>query len=182
MTDLVYFIRPVGAEGPVKIGYSRLPPKRLAEISTWAPVPLEIAATVPGGANLERNLHNCFADQHSHREWFHASPRLSGLIASLAGGAELSSVFDLTDLRGNIISAKAKKRTHFWSTSPEAKVFLSLQNRLRHALKRTHLAWAQVPVSVRGIVIRSKDRPLTPEERAEVEAYLAAPFPRLKAA
>lgn len=49
MSRYVYFLRPAGQDGPVKIGCSTAPQSRLEQYMSWAPFPLEIVATVPGG-------------------------------------------------------------------------------------------------------------------------------------
>lgn len=77
---LVYFIRPVGELGPVKIGCSKWPEKRVKALLIWSPIELEIAASAPGIHAHERILHYRFADQHKHGEWFDYSPELGELI------------------------------------------------------------------------------------------------------
>jgi len=76
----VYFLRPIGMPGPVKIGCSIMPHWRMYEYMTWSPFPLEIAAEGDGDFNVERALHLRFAGQRTHREWFSASPDLTALI------------------------------------------------------------------------------------------------------
>lgn len=82
----VYFIRPIGQEGPVKIGCSADPIKRLKQLMIWSPLPLEIAAAFPGNHSDEAAMQGMFAGQRSHGEWFRASDRLSALIASIRQG------------------------------------------------------------------------------------------------
>lgn len=82
----VYFLRPVGAQGPVKIGQSRTPLIRLKTISSWSPVELELAAHTPGARDLEARLHAAFAKDRLHGEWFSASAALSSLIADIQCG------------------------------------------------------------------------------------------------
>lgn len=84
--NYVYFLRPVGADGPVKIGHSQRPLVRLQTFASWSPVELELAATTPGSRTLEARFHAMFWDDHLHGEWFAASPRLTSLIADIAGG------------------------------------------------------------------------------------------------
>lgn len=95
----VYFLRPVGAEGPVKIGQSRYPTVRLHTFSSWSPVELEIAAHTPGGRGLEARLHATFATSRTHGEWFSASPELSDLIDQIQRGT-----FDADSLPANRVS------------------------------------------------------------------------------
>lgn len=89
----VYFLRPVGADGPVKIGTSAAPWHRLATYANWSPIPLEIAAEIEGGVTLERRFHAKFRHLHSHHEWFRASPDLTATIAALRAGR-----FDIASL------------------------------------------------------------------------------------
>jgi hypothetical protein len=66
----VYFIRPVGELGPIKIGISNDPIRRLKEFSGWSPVALEIVGSVPGSWSDEQFLHSALANYHLHGEWF----------------------------------------------------------------------------------------------------------------
>jgi len=88
-TPYIYFLRPVGASGPVKIGCSEMPARRLQTIARWSPVPLEIAAMVPGGLSIESWLHNRFAASRSHLEWYSATPELTALIREAAETGEI---------------------------------------------------------------------------------------------
>lgn len=106
----VYFIKPVGMPGPIKIGCSFMPEKRLADIAAWSPWPLEIVVTIPGDADLEKNIHECFALHHSHKEWFHAHPDILLLTERLKAGVEITEAMDLSDRRGNIRSPLFKNR------------------------------------------------------------------------
>lgn len=70
----VYFMRPVGMLGPVKVGNSGHPQGRLMAYNPISPFRLEIAATIPGDGALERQFHAYLADHWSHHEWFFPSP------------------------------------------------------------------------------------------------------------
>jgi hypothetical protein len=76
----VYFLRPIGAEGPIKIGCSNQPLKRLRAVEIWSPMKLEIVASAPGGTAHEAALHAMFLADRLHGEWFAASPALNELI------------------------------------------------------------------------------------------------------
>lgn len=84
----VYFVKPVGASGPIKIGLSGNPQKRINEIKGWCPFELEMIGAVPGSWADEQFLHECLAEHHSHGEWFHASPLVLNTIEHVlyAGG------------------------------------------------------------------------------------------------
>lgn len=84
----VYFLRPVGERGPIKIGMSVLPRARLRAHQIWSPVLLEIAAMVPAHHNAENWLHRHFLADWIHGEWFKWSERLQEAIdCATANGA-----------------------------------------------------------------------------------------------
>jgi len=74
--SFVYFIKPMFIDGPIKIGVSECPQKRIESLAVWSPFQLEIVAHAPGDLSDEQFIHSCFADVHSHKEWFNASPLL----------------------------------------------------------------------------------------------------------
>jgi len=117
MTDHIYFLRAIDGTGPVKIGYSFNPEQRLQSFMQWSPVQLEIILIIPGGSKLERNLHNCFADDHSHSEWFTVSARLDRAIRKMQAGTPVHEAIDLTDIRGNVLG-KAAAATRERNGSP----------------------------------------------------------------
>ena len=82
----VYFLRPIGMEGPVKIGCSGIAEDRLATYQPWSPFPLEIAASLPGDYRLERRFHERFKAHHTHHEWFAAAPEITACIAAINAG------------------------------------------------------------------------------------------------
>jgi len=106
----VYFMRMVSGVGPVKIGCSENPAMRLSTYGTWSPYPLEIVAQIPGSRELEWNIHDCFFDLHSHREWFHPSPRIATVIDKLKAGVAIEQAMDLADIRGCVRSKIAARR------------------------------------------------------------------------
>ncbi len=82
----VYFIRPVGQQGPVKIGVTASIDNRLKHYMAWSPMALEIAATISGGFDLEARLHGKFIDDHLHHEWFGGSAEMDRTIAEINRG------------------------------------------------------------------------------------------------
>jgi hypothetical protein len=82
----VYFIKPIGMDGPIKIGFSQNPKHRLEQLMVWSPFPLEIAAAMPGTWHDEQELHKRFASTRLHKEWFSASPELLEYIATVPTG------------------------------------------------------------------------------------------------
>ena len=84
----VYFIHPVGG-GPIKIGCAKHPEGRLSALHSTSPYPLEFIARVPGGFFEETCLHQMFADERVHSEWFTPSHRLVSYIAKVAACGRL---------------------------------------------------------------------------------------------
>jgi transposase-like protein len=80
MSKRVYFLRPIGQLGPVKIGCSKFPESRLDTFTIWSPQRLELVCSVPGTHKDERTLHAMFAKHRVHGEWFGASKELLALI------------------------------------------------------------------------------------------------------
>lgn len=95
----VYFLRPVGMKGPIKIGYSDQPKRRLKEMMMWSPIPLELFAVVPGDRGLEGSLHRAFRDAKSHWEWFRPIPELIEAINRMKAGVHPPDAFDFYRLR-----------------------------------------------------------------------------------
>jgi hypothetical protein len=82
----VYFIKPVGADGPIKIGCTSYGAERLDALMRWSPVDLEMIASVEGDFVLEARIHRMLADTHIRHEWFAPSATLDALIASVLDG------------------------------------------------------------------------------------------------
>ena len=101
----VYFIKPIGQQGPVKIGCSISPTGRLSTLSTWAPYPLELLAQIDGDRGIEQRFHTLFADQWLHREWFHWSAELQSVIDRINAG-----LFDVSSLPPHSPRRRANKR------------------------------------------------------------------------
>lgn len=85
-SSVVYFIRPIGMQGPVKIGVTSAPRCRLSGLNTWSPFPLEVAAEIAGDRMVERQFHGLFRHLHSHGEWFRWSPELQACIEQIGSG------------------------------------------------------------------------------------------------
>lgn len=106
MIGKIYFLRPIGVIGPIKIGFARVTEKRLSYYMSLSPFPLEKIAECEGSIHEERAVHNHFADCLSHAEWFHPIPRLLAAVAAIKAGAPLSEAIDLRDFRGSALSKK----------------------------------------------------------------------------
>lgn len=82
----VYFLRPAGCEGPVKIGCTIDLPGRLRSAACWSPFELEVLATIEGGYDLEHQFHALFAADHERLEWFSWSSRMDETVAAINAG------------------------------------------------------------------------------------------------
>lgn len=82
----VYFITPVGADTPVRIGSTERPEKRVIELMNFSPVPLEIVASAPGSYIAEKLLHFRFSEHRLHGEWFRGVPEIWAFIARVRAG------------------------------------------------------------------------------------------------
>jgi len=72
--EVVYFLR---AGGFIKIGKSTYSGRRrIAELQTGCPYPIEFIGQIKGGQREERVLHRQFAHIRAHGEWFHATEQL----------------------------------------------------------------------------------------------------------
>ena len=81
--SMVYFIKPVGMDGPIKIGFSAVPATRLESLAAWSPYPLEIIGYVGGSFKDEQYLHSSLSDSHLHREWFKADEQVKRAVSEV---------------------------------------------------------------------------------------------------
>jgi hypothetical protein len=179
-THRVYFMKPIGMDGPIKIGCSAAPPARLIALSVWSPYPLELIGSVPGTSRQENYLHRCFADVHSHREWFHSTPKLRAVIKRIVESGRIDGAADVLEPKGPV------RKTARIVRLPEHVRFLELKGDVRTAerllrAKNERGAWRQ-PADVENIVKRWSAQVYqgggwkpTDQERARIEDYLADP-------
>lgn len=100
MAKRIYFFRPAGAVGPIKIGCSHFPDVRLKAFAKWSPTPLELIVSAPGSKDLERYLHRRFAASRSHLEWFFVSDDLLKAIARIVAGESPEDAFEVVGKPG----------------------------------------------------------------------------------
>lgn len=108
----IYFMKPKGASGPIKIGCSKFTGQRLIDLSLWSPIPLEIMAEGPGEHLLERCLHRVYRAQRSHGEWFFPSSDLLIRIARVRAGEDVATVFEAVP----VSSSKWGGICRYWSS------------------------------------------------------------------
>lgn len=154
--SMVYFIKPVGMDGPVKIGFSHAPWERVKTLSTWSPFELELIGHVHGTFEDEQYLHKCCIDLHSHREWFNSSDELYQAIRQILASGSVNAVRGWLSPKGSI-KKKARK-----PIPPEARRYLSYgrkvmwaERKLRRIGERTN--WC-TPDDVKDIICNWKVR------------------------
>jgi len=76
----VYFFQLGGTDGKIKIGIARDPGKRMASFKTHFDKPLKILGVIEGNCKTERALHQRFADDRLHGEWFKPTQSLLDYI------------------------------------------------------------------------------------------------------
>jgi predicted nucleic acid-binding Zn ribbon protein len=77
--EWVYFVRGEST-GHIKIGYSTGCSSRLAQLQASAPERLVMVCTIHGDRRLEKQLHERFAKDRIHGEWFAPSAELLDFI------------------------------------------------------------------------------------------------------
>jgi len=81
--DYVYFIQS-GSDGPVKIGRSIKPKRRLPQLQTGNPDELILRHVIPGDLAAEQRLHHRFEPARIRGEWF--GREYLPIILAFAGG------------------------------------------------------------------------------------------------
>lgn len=171
----VYFIKPKGMAGPVKIGCSRVPNGRLVDLTVWSPFELELIGSFPGTYSDEQFIHSCFAHIHSHREWFYFTPELGAAIKSMLDANSVASLRGAATPSGGIRRKGVRQ-----PNSPERTRFLSYAARVRCAeakLRKAgeNTAWC-APSYIDEIISHwSRDTQPSAYEVSRLDQYLSAP-------
>jgi hypothetical protein len=80
--EVVYFVG--SADGKIKIGTSSNIEKRFDALQTAASVKLTLLLTIPGGSEVETELHRRFANLRETGEWFEGTAELRHFIEGAA--------------------------------------------------------------------------------------------------
>jgi len=78
----IYFAQR-GKDGPIKIGLSINPKKRIEELKTGSSERLRILYTKPGTIKEEHLFHKLFENYRIDREWFEPAPEILAYIDNL---------------------------------------------------------------------------------------------------
>lgn len=150
----VYFVRPVGQSGPIKIGYSRVPSSRAVHLQSWSPVALEMIGCVEAAPDVEPRLHAYLLAERSHCEWFHSSPLVLTTVAALLDGSfDVETLPEPQDIRAK-------------SGSKDGGVGV-LASILSRALQRAAKVGHAVPLDVREAQVRFSNNPYLPKTYRE---------------
>lgn len=90
---MIYFIQQ-GSFGPIKIGYSKDPGERHANLQTAHHARLRLLGFIEGGQSDERRLHEKFSAHRIRREWFAPSQDLVDYIRMATGANPFIDWFD----------------------------------------------------------------------------------------
>lgn len=173
----VYFIKPVGKPGPIKIGCSQSPDARLESINAWAPHPLEMLVSIPGSFELERRLHTCFSAFHSHGEWFHPSDEMARGIEALKNGVPIEEAFDLS--REGVTIWRLKRCKTIWTE--DRKVRRGYQTKVCFAVRKLTKAapegvWFSEPQEITDIFERTLGgKALSDADKSFLDEFLKQP-------
>lgn len=166
----VYFIKPIGQLGPVKIGFTDHLAKRARCVAVQSPLLLEVVCSAPGGQAEERLLHERFAGQHMHGEWFAWSKDLQFVmdrVAETGALPELVAVFPRPTLH---------RRSP--SNGHASRVKANLTRRVRIAERRIY-PWPRKierPAEIVGLITAyqgAHNPPPSPTQIDELEHYIA---------
>lgn len=185
MTGYVYFIKPVGEAGPIKVGYSVYPPERLAAFQSWSPVELELIASVAGSLKLEAAIHSHFADYQIRGEWFEPVDALRKLAYQARDGLAIDHAFDLSGPVRRLNRRKAKQNPVALSVGLYKRRVESARQFASTVAGRV----VHVPDEVSEILrdaggYRKEYRPLTDAEKSRLERFIEsarAPTPETAA-
>jgi hypothetical protein len=107
---MIYFIQDTGSRA-IKIGVSRSPRERLADLQTAHPARLVLLGIMDGMQNEERALHSKF--DRVHGEWFEPTPDLMSFIQKSAITAQsFSSVALSVTGQPHVISSPKRPLIH----------------------------------------------------------------------
>jgi hypothetical protein len=104
---MIYFVQ-CGKGGPIKIGHSTNPRKRLRQLQNGSPYELRLLGVLAGNLEKEAELHKQFSEWRLREEWFIPVSQLLNFIAKNA--KELKPV----PIRHKIFPISLEERARRW--------------------------------------------------------------------
>ena len=160
----LYFARPKGERGPIKIGFSTMPQVRVGVLGYWSPVPLELMGAFSAQAFHEDLAHRKFASEHSHYEWFYWSLPLERFVQRLHDGEPVAALLKKGDFEGVHNPCRGN--------NPASNEKRSLMSRLAWAERKTGKRFEH-PLRMRSGFMSASGEPLPESLRDEIEAFIA---------
>lgn len=174
----IYFAKPIGMQGPVKIGMTQRIEERLTSLNALAAFPLELVATMPGDRHLEARLHHKFIDDRSHGEWFRWSPELQAVMDAIQDGS-----FAESDLppplylcgAGFKLAGIAARRKRMQERRPEVnapELLAKVEDYIRHHQVAPSTFGRKVAGDPQLLFMMRKGRHPRPETADRIEAFI----------
>lgn len=82
LTGFIYFIAPIANQSGVKIGFSKNPGARLADLTSEVGIKLNLIGSIPGTKETEKEIHEKFKDQRLHGEWFRTNQAINRFVST----------------------------------------------------------------------------------------------------
>lgn len=79
--EFIYLVEPLGGGGPVKVGCTVDPHRRLQQLQMFSPVELVLLGFVPGNRAKEKRLHRQMRKHRAWGEWFRWNEVLEVLLS-----------------------------------------------------------------------------------------------------
>jgi hypothetical protein len=106
---MIYFVQ-TSDNQYLKIGKADDVAKRLSGLQTGQPQKLKLLATMPGGHEEERAIHQRFSHLRTHGEWFHSTPEVvtfavksTALLNADIASKQIQKFFRLTLLEPRLL-------------------------------------------------------------------------------
>jgi hypothetical protein len=152
----IYFIQS-GEHGPIKIGLSNGPNRRLPQLQTGNPDELLLRHVIPGDLGVERKLHQRFEPARIRGEWF--GREYLPVIAAFAGGLadRMVHAYDGSGSPPRLIGGDVRAPTEL--------------DRMRKEIERLWLAGHEIPAIARFTWLNEEDVEQQLEEMRDLSIY-----------
>lgn len=125
----IYFVQAGG--GPIKIGTSRNPLRRLVKMQADNHEPLTLLAVLHGDEAREREIQKQFWSTQVRGEWFSPGTELLAFIRDHAVAPAFANLAGLTTIQSQVLVAVADNKWLSWKAPNGRCAFVSTVSRLR---------------------------------------------------